>query len=48
MQRTALTKALALVAGLLCSTALTPAKAGDVQNYSPVTQQRLENPEPGN
>ncbi|MBV8525567.1 MAG: methanol/ethanol family PQQ-dependent dehydrogenase [Acetobacteraceae bacterium] len=48
MQRTALTKALALVAGLLCSTALTPAKAGDVQKYSPVTQQRLENPEPGN
>ena len=48
MKRTVLTTALALVAGLLCSTALTPAKAGEVQNYSPVTQQRLENPEPGN
>jgi alcohol dehydrogenase (cytochrome c) len=38
----------ALAAGLLCGTCLGGAKAGEVKNYAPVTQQRLDNPEPGN
>jgi len=36
---------LALAAGAI---AAAPAQAGEVKNYAPVTQQRLENPEPGN
>ncbi len=38
----------ALGAILLAATGTVAARAGEVANYSPVTQQRLENPEPGN
>jgi alcohol dehydrogenase (cytochrome c) len=38
----------ALMAALLGSVSMVAAMAGEVSNYSPVTQQRLENPEPGN
>jgi alcohol dehydrogenase (cytochrome c) len=38
-----------LLAGLLASTCLVPiAAAGPIENYSPVTADRLKNPEPGN
>jgi alcohol dehydrogenase (cytochrome c) len=38
-----------LLAGLLASTCLVPiAAAGPIENYSPVTTDRLKNPEPGN
>jgi alcohol dehydrogenase (cytochrome c) len=39
-----------LVASLLASTCLIsiPAVAGPIENYSPVTADRLTNPEPGN
>ena len=38
-----------LLAGLLASTCLVPiAAAGPIENYSPVTAERLKNPEPGN
>ena len=38
-----------LLAGLLASTCLvTIAAAGPIENYSPVTADRLKNPEPGN
>ena len=39
-----------LLAGLLASTCLVPiaAVAGPIENYSPVTADRLKNPEPGN
>ena len=39
-----------LLSGLVASTCLVPivASAGEVQNYSPVTADRLKNPEPGN
>ncbi len=37
------------LAGLLASTCLVPiAAAGPIENYSPVTTDRLKNPEPGN
>jgi alcohol dehydrogenase (cytochrome c) len=39
---------LTLAAALLCGVFGAPARAGEVSNYAPVTQQRLENPEPGN
>jgi alcohol dehydrogenase (cytochrome c) len=38
----------ALMATLLGGVSMVAAMAGEVSNYSPVTQQRLENPEPGN
>jgi alcohol dehydrogenase (cytochrome c) len=38
----------AFTAALLSSVSMVAAMAGEVSNYSPVTQQRLENPEPGN
>jgi len=38
----------ALGAVVLAATGAVAARAGEVANYSPVTQQRLENPEPGN
>jgi alcohol dehydrogenase (cytochrome c) len=38
-----------LLSGLLASTCLVPiAAAGPIENYSPVTAERLKNPEPGN
>ena len=38
-----------LLAGLLASTCLVPiAGAGPIENYSPVTADRLKHPEPGN
>jgi alcohol dehydrogenase (cytochrome c) len=45
-----ITKSLGVVlaASLLCGTCLSAAKAGEVKDYTPVTQQRLDNPEPGN
>ncbi|HQT77219.1 MAG: PQQ-dependent dehydrogenase, methanol/ethanol family [Rhodospirillales bacterium 20-64-7] len=39
---------LATVAAALLGAGTVAATAGEVDNYSPVTQQRLENPEPGN
>ena len=39
---------LAFAAGVLCSVACGAAMAGELSSYSPVTQQRLENPEVGN
>ena len=39
-----------LLSGFVAFTCLvsTAAVAGPIENYAPVTQQRLENPEPGN
>ncbi len=39
---------IALAAGLLCGVSGAAALAGQADNYYPVTQQRLDNPEPGN
>ena len=39
---------MAFAAGLLCGAAWGSAMAGELDNYAPVTQQRLENPEVGN
>ena len=38
----------AMAAGMLGCILCTGAVAGEVPNYAAVTQQRLENPEPGN
>src|SRR3954454_3969957 len=38
----------AFMAALLGGVSMAAAMAGEVSNYAPVTQQRLENPEPGN
>jgi alcohol dehydrogenase (cytochrome c) len=48
MQTSAIFRRAGFAAALLCSVFTGAAVAGEVQNYSPVTQQRLENPEPGN
>lgn len=39
---------LALAVGLLCGVSGAAAQAGQIESYATVTQQRLDNPEPGN
>ena len=48
MARVGKTIGMTLAAGLLCTVFYGAARADEVKNYAPVTQQRLENPEPGN
>ncbi|MBV8397779.1 MAG: methanol/ethanol family PQQ-dependent dehydrogenase [Acetobacteraceae bacterium] len=48
MARVGKTIGLTFAASLLCTVFYGAARADEVKDYSPVTQQRLENPEPGN